>query len=145
MPNSFPEWLYHFTFPPAMLSDRVPLQCRQLLVLSLFFILTIAQDCSWFVTRLSMLLLSHFSRVRLCVTPQTAAHQAPPSLGFSRQERWSGLPFPSPVHESEKWEWSRSVMSDPQWPHGLQPTRPLRLSIEFYNLGSVVRVSWISP
>ena len=32
-----------------------------------------------------LLLLSHFSRVRLCVTPQTAAHQAPPSLGFSRQ------------------------------------------------------------
>ena len=45
--------------------------------------------------------LSHFSCVRLCVTPQTAAHQAPPSLGFSRQEHWSGLPFPSPMHESE--------------------------------------------
>ena len=49
-----------------------------------------------------LLLLSHFRRVWLCVTPQTAAHQAPPSLGFSRQEHWSGLPFPSPVHESEK-------------------------------------------
>ena len=32
----------------------------------------------------------------------TAAHQAPLSLGFSRQEHWSGLPFPSPMHESEK-------------------------------------------
>ena len=53
-------------------------------------------------TMLLLLLLSHFSRVRLCVTPQTAAHQAPLSLGFSRQEHWSGLPFPSPVHESEK-------------------------------------------
>ena len=50
----------------------------------------------------NMLLLSHFSRVRLCVTPQTAAHQAPLSLGFSRQEHWSGLPFPSPMQESEK-------------------------------------------
>ena len=50
---------------------------------------------------LLLLLLSHFSRVRLCVTPYTAAHQAPPSLGFSRQEYWSGLPFPSPMHESE--------------------------------------------
>ena len=40
----------------------------------------------------SMLLLSHFSRVQLCATPQTAAHQAPPSLGFSRQEHWSGVP-----------------------------------------------------
>ena len=47
-------------------------------------------------------LLSHFSRVQFCVTPQTAAHQAPPSLGFSRQEHWSGLPFSSPMHESEK-------------------------------------------
>ena len=36
-----------------------------------------------------------------------------PSLGFSRQEHWSGLPFPSPMHESEKWKWSRSVMSEP--------------------------------
>ena len=49
-----------------------------------------------------LLLLSRFSCVRLCATPQTAAHQAPPSLGFSRQERWSGLPFPSTMHESEK-------------------------------------------
>ena len=31
-----------------------------------------------------------------------------PSLGFSRQEYWSGLPFPSPMHESERWKWSRS-------------------------------------
>src|SRR5574340_684766 len=42
---------------------------------------------------LLLLLLSRFSRVQLCETPQTAAHQAPPSLGFSRQEYWSGLPF----------------------------------------------------
>ena len=70
-------------------------------------------------------MLSHFSRVRLCATLWTAAHQAPPSLGFSRQEPWSGLPFPSPMHESEKWKWSRSVVSDPQRRHGLQPTRLL--------------------
>ena len=44
-----------------------------------------------------LLLLSCFSRVRLCATPKMAAHQAPPSLGFSRQEHWSGLPFPSPT------------------------------------------------
>ena len=49
-----------------------------------------------------MLLLSSFSLVRLCATPQMAAHQARPSLGFFRQEHWSGLPFPSPMHESEK-------------------------------------------
>ena len=36
------------------------------------------------------------SRVRLCVTPWTVAYQASQSKGFSRQEYWSGLPFPSP-------------------------------------------------
>ena len=34
--------------------------------------------------------------------PIDGSYQAPPSLGFSRQEHWSGLPFPSPMHESEK-------------------------------------------
>ena len=52
-----------------------------------------------------------------------AAHQAPLSQGFSRQEHWSGLPFPSPMHESEKWKWSHWVLSDSSWPHGLQPTK----------------------
>ena len=42
---------------------------------------------------LLLLLLSGFSRVRLCATPVTAAHQAPLSLGFSRQEHWSGCHF----------------------------------------------------
>ena len=51
---------------------------------------------------LLLLLLSHFSHVRFFVTQGIAAHQAPLSLGFSRQEHWSGLPFPSPMHESEK-------------------------------------------
>ena len=45
---------------------------------------------------LLLLLLSHFSRVRSCATPQTTAHQAPSSLGFSRQDYWSGVPLPSP-------------------------------------------------
>ena len=45
---------------------------------------------------LLLLLLSHFSPILLCATPWTAAYQASPSMGFSRQEHWSGLPFPSP-------------------------------------------------
>ena len=53
---------------------------------------------------LLLLLLSRFSNVQLCVTPKMAAHQDPPSLGFSKQEYWSGLPFPPPMHESEKWK-----------------------------------------
>ena len=55
-----------------------------------------------------------------------AAHQAPLSLGFSRQEHWSGVPLLSPMHESEKWKWSRSVVSDSKRPHELEPTRLLR-------------------
>ena len=43
-----------------------------------------------------------------------AAHQAPLSLGISRQEHWSGLPFPSPMHESEnELTQSRLTLSDP--------------------------------
>ena len=63
---------------------------------------TEVSELSVYTINLMLLLLSRFSRVRLCATPQTAAHQAPPSLGFSRQELWSALPFPSPMHESEK-------------------------------------------
>ena len=55
---------------------------------------TFCKQCVW----LLLLLLSRFSRVQLCATPQTAAHQAPLSLGLSRQEHWSGLPFSSPVY-----------------------------------------------
>ena len=66
------------------------------------------------------------SLTRWCGTTYClAAHQAPRSLGFSRQEHWSGLPFPSPMHESENWKWSCSVMSDSSRPQGLQPTRLL--------------------
>ena len=53
------------------------------------------------ISDLLLLLLSCISRVRLCATPSMEAHQAPLSLGFSRQEHWSGLPFPSQMHESE--------------------------------------------
>ena len=51
---------------------------------------------------LLLLLLNCFSRIQLCATPWTSAYQASPSMGFSRQEHWSGLPFPSPMHESGK-------------------------------------------
>ena len=67
-----------------------------------------------------------FSPVWLFVIRWTVAHQAPLSMGFSKKEYWSGLPFPSPMHESEKWNWSRSVVPDSWRPHGLQPTRLLR-------------------
>ena len=66
-----------------------------------------------------LLLLSHFSRVRLCVTPSTAAHQAPLSLGFSRQEHWSGVSFPSPTHACMVSHFSRVQLFATR---GLQPT-----------------------
>ena len=106
------------------------------------------QECVWpcvFSVHLLLLLLSRFSRVRLCATPQTAAHQAPPSLGFSRQEHWSGLPFPSPMHESEVAQ-SCPTLSDPMdcslpgsSAHGIFQARVLEwgaiaLSVVFFQL-----------
>ena len=56
--------------------------------------------CKWKVKVKSL------SRVRLLVTPWTAAHQAPPFMGFSRQEYWSGVPLPSPNSFKEMYIWS---------------------------------------
>ena len=61
-------------------------------------LVTIQILCPFLIVFFMLLLLSCFSHVRPCATPQTAAHQAPPSLRFSRQEYWSGSPFPSPMH-----------------------------------------------
>ena len=64
------------------------------------------------------------SCLTLCY-PIDGSPQGSLSLGFSRQEHWSGLPFPSPMHESEKWKWSRSVVSNSYRPGGLRSTRLL--------------------
>ena len=99
--------------------------------------------------------LSCFSRVQLFKTPWTVARQAPLSMGFSRQEYWSGLPCPPPgdlpdlgieptssvspalaggvfttsaILEVHYMGWvcvSHSVVSNSWWPHGLQPARLL--------------------
>ena len=52
--------------------------------------ISFSNACKWKVKGKSL------SRVRLFVTPWTAAHRAPPSMGFSRQEYWSGVPSPPP-------------------------------------------------
>ena len=61
---------------------------------------------SWrIITQLSLTMLCYAKSLQSCPTlcdPIDAAHQALPSLGFSRQEHGSGLPFPSPMHEREK-------------------------------------------
>ena len=69
----------------------------------------------WFRRPPLLLLLSRFSHVRLCATPQTAAHQTPLSLGFSRQEYWSGLPFPSPIHPCMLSRFSRVQLCATLW------------------------------
>ena len=56
-------------------------------------------ECRWYCPTLRFTMkvkVKSLSRVRLFATPWTVTHQAPPSMGFSRQEYWSGLPFPSP-------------------------------------------------
>ena len=81
---------------------------------------------------LLLLLLSHFSHVRLCATPEMAAHKAPPSLGFSRQEHWSGLPFPSPGDLPDPETEPVSPVS-PARANGFFTTEPLELKC-FYIL-----------
>ena len=73
-----------------------------------------------------------------------AAHQAPLSPGFSRQEHWSGLPFPSPMHESEKWKWSCSVVSDSEtpWTTAYQAPLSMGFSRQEYWSGSPLPSPW---
>ena len=92
-----------------------------------YFFWKLSSSLGWNYFLLTFLVWWHLV-AQLCLTlydPMTITYQAPLSMGFPRQEYWSGLPFPSPMHESEKWKGSRSVVSDSLWPHGLQPTRLL--------------------
>ena len=96
------------------------------------------------VCTLLLLLLSHFSRVRLCVTPWTEAHQASPSLGFSRQEHWSGLPFPSPMYESEKVKvksLSRVRLLATPWTAAYQAPLPMGFSRQEYWTRQIIQQS----
>ena len=83
---------------------------------------------SWNFRNLGTCMLSHFSRVQLFVTLRTVAHQAPLSMGFSRQEYWSWLPFPPP-----------GVLPNPR----IEPTSLLSPSLagEFFT----TRVTWETP
>ena len=73
-----------------------------------------------------------------CPTLCDPIDSSPPdslSLGFSRQEHWSGLPFPSPMHESEKWKWSCSVVFDSSrfpWTAAYQAPPPMGFSRQEY-------------
>ena len=108
------EWMDSFLFDLRVSHSQVYKEvpsCIDSVHKKITIYLSILKQSTFYLPS-SLVLLSHFSRVRLCATPETAAHHAPPSLGFSRQEHWSELPFPSPMQESEKWKWSRSVLSN---------------------------------
>ena len=94
--------------------------------------------CHFFLQCVKVKSLSH---VRLFTTPWTAAYQAPPPMGFSRQEYWSGVPLPSPTLLL-RLLFSCSVMSDSFLPHGLQGTSPpvLHYLLEF----AQTHVHWVS-
>ena len=105
MEFSTPEYWSGWSFPSlGGLPNPGILHCRRILY-------QLSHQGSPLIHML-LLLLSRFSRVRLCAAPETAALQASPSPGFSRQECWSGLSFPSPMHESEKGKGSHSVVPD---------------------------------
>ena len=70
---------------------------------------------AWLSLVIMLLLLNRFSRVWLCKTPSKAAHQTLLSLGFSRQEYWSGLPFPSPMHACMLSRFSPVWLSETLW------------------------------
>ena len=87
------------------------------------------------------------SRVWLLATPWTAAHQAPPSLGFSRQESWSGMPLPSLVVTwvSLYFPVGLSVLRGRALPRFLPSLTDSRRAVGFFRLFSflfVVRMEW---
>ena len=94
-----------------------------------------------------MKLLSH---VRLFASPWTVAHQAPPSMEFSRQEYWSGLPFPSPgdlpdpgIEARSPTLWTDALPSEPP---GNQPENPkdlIKKLLELTNSLTFHNIKWI--
>ena len=82
-----------------------------------------------------LLLLSRFSRVQPCATLLTAAHQAPLSLGISRQEHWRGLPFPSPMHACMLCLYSRVQLVATLWTAAYQAPLSMGFSRQEYCSG----------
>ena len=106
-PSSCPlHWLYHACMPSSMRWAML-----DFVVLVMDHISFHVQLCTYsegkilssgcaelkasylLLLMLLLMLLSRFSHVRLCATPWTVAYQSPPSMGFSRQEHWSGVPL----------------------------------------------------
>ena len=82
----------HVIAPADLMSGEEPLSGSQVTTFLLHSHMAEREDSSLFL----FLQVKSLSRVRLFATPWTVAHQAPPSMGFPRQEYWNGFPFPSP-------------------------------------------------
>ena len=95
---------------------------------------------SWLATHVPWVrtwVLNRFSRVQLCVIPWIVAHQAPLSMGFSRQEYWSGLPWSPPGHLPYPGIELASLSSNVYWQAGSLPLAPPgKPSITFVQLSS---------
>ena len=94
----------------------------------------IAKRIEMAILRLKTSAAAAAKSLQSCLTlcnPRDGNPPGSPVPGILKAITLEWVPFPSPVHESEKWKWSRSVMSDPQRPHGLQPSRHLRISQNF--------------
>ena len=94
-------------------------------VLHLFLVFSNFQMYLFFVYNSCPAAAAAAKSLQSCPTLCDPIDGSPPGSPIPGILHWSGLPFPSPMHESEKWKWSCSVMSDSSRPHGLQPTRLL--------------------
>ena len=106
----------YYPFPCFILYSKAKFACYSRCFLTSYFCIPV--PCNEMIAAAAKSLQS-------CLTLCDSIDGSPPGSpvpGISRQEHWSGLPFPSPMHESEKWKWSRSIVSHPQRPHGLQPS-----------------------
>ena len=100
---------FHLTMFYKKKSDRF--ECSWFLLLMKMRYWRERWDASWHSLSAAAAAAKSFQSCLTLCDPIDSS-QAPPSLGFSRQEHWSGLPFPSPMHEIGKWKGSRSVVPD---------------------------------
>ena len=81
----------------------ITLQTKVCIVIAMVFPVVMSGFDSWTIKKhLQFSSVESLSHVRPFATPWTVAYQAPPSMGFSRQEYWSGVPLPSPLPVSER-------------------------------------------
>ena len=92
-PTLWPHELQHSRLPCPSLSPWV---CLNSCPLSQWCHPTTSPSVAPFSSAIKKVKVKSLNRVQLFATPRTVAYQAPPSMGFSRQEHWSGVPFPSP-------------------------------------------------